>query len=183
MADVDHDEMRSFSLLHERLRKESSPLLARLLPMTLLRQWMVEQRQGNQYRNDPKRLLRAMLSKQAPPDAWQITKAALELHFHATPEAVPMIVQFCRRVGLECDEQATLAAEAEPWTINDERALEAFNAFRGSYDKETFALYGLYFAGMVGWDRHPKLIEVSLVELREAKAAQAAAAVAEPVSE
>ncbi len=169
MADVDHDEMRSFSLLHERLRKESSPLLARLLPMSLLRQWMVEQRQGSQYRNDPKRLLRLMLSKSAPPDAWLVTKAALELHFHATADAVPMIVAYCRRVGLECDEQATLSSEAEPWTISDDRALEAFQAFRGSYDQEIFALYGLYFAGMAGWDRHPKLVEAGLAELRESQ--------------
>ncbi|HPB98077.1 MAG TPA: hypothetical protein PKW66_19325, partial [Polyangiaceae bacterium] len=92
MADVDHDEVRSFSQLHQRLRKEATPLLAKMLPISLLRQWMIEQRQGNKYRNDPKRLLRSMLSKDPPPDAWLITKAALELYFHATQDAVPMIV-------------------------------------------------------------------------------------------
>jgi len=175
MADVDHDEVRSFSQLHQRLRKESSPLLSKLLPMTLLRQWMIEQRQGNKYRNDPKRLHRSMLSKDPPPDAWLITKAALELYFHATKDAVPMIVKFCRRVGLECDEQATLAQDAEPWTINDDRAQEAYEAFRGEYELKPFALYGLYFAGMSGWERHPKLVDSAIKDLKEAEAKEAEA--------
>jgi hypothetical protein len=167
MADVDHDEVRSFSQLHQRLRKEATPLLAKMLPVTLLRQWMIEQRQGNKYRNDPKRLLRSMLSKDPPPDAWLITKAALELYFHATQDAVPMIVKYCRRVGLECDDQATLAQDAEPWTVNDERSLEAYEAFRGEYEQQPFALYGLYFAGMSGWERHPKLVDAALKDLKE----------------
>jgi hypothetical protein len=175
MADVDHDEVRSFSQLHQRIRKEATPLLAKMLPLTLLRQWMIEQRQGNKYRNDPKRLLRSMLSKDPPPDAWLITKAALELYFHATQDAVPMIVKYCRRVGLECDEQATLAQDAEPWSVNDERALEAYEAFRGEYEQQPFALYGLYFAGMAGWERHPRLVEAALKDLKEAVLAAAAA--------
>jgi len=170
MAEVDHDEVRSFSQLHQRLRKEATPLLATMLPVTLLRQWMIEQRQGNKYRNDPKRLLRSMLSKDPPPDAWLITKAALELYFHATQDAVPMIVKYCRRVGLECDEQATLAQDAEPWSVHDERALEAYEAFRGEYEKQPFALYGLYFAGMSGWERHPKLVDAALKDLKEVAA-------------
>ncbi|MCU0691432.1 MAG: hypothetical protein MUF54_08525 [Polyangiaceae bacterium] len=170
MADVDHDEVRSFSQLHQRLRREFAPLLARLLPVSLLRQWMIEQRQGNQYRNDPKRLLRSMLSKDPPPDAWLLTKAALELYFHGTQAAVPMIVKFCRRVGLECDEQATLATDAEPWTVNDERAHEAYDAFRGEYELQPFSLYGLYFAGMAGWDRHPRLIDAAMQDVRRAEA-------------
>lgn len=167
MAEVDHDEVRSFSQLHQRLRKEAAPLLAQMLPVTLLRQWMIEQRQGNKYRNDPKRLLRSMLSKDPPADAWLITKAALELYFHATPEAVPMIAKYCRRVGLECDEQATLAQDAEPWTVNDDRALEAYVAFRDEYEKRPFALYGLYFAGMSGWERHSKLVDAALTDLKD----------------
>jgi hypothetical protein len=169
MVEADHDEVKSFTRLHERLRKDMSTTLSRLLPMTLLRQWMVEQRQGSQYRNDPKRLLRSMLSIQAPPDAWLITKAALELHFHMTPDAVKMIAGFCRRVGLPCDDQATLAEEADPWGVSDERAVEAYLAFRDSYEPEVFGLYGLYFAGMSGWDRHPKLVEASFVDLRRAQ--------------
>ena len=180
MADADHDEVRSFSQLHQRLRRDASPLLERMFPTHLLRQWMVEQRQGNKYRNDPKRLLRALLSKEAPSDAWLITKAALEMYFHATENAVPMIVKFCRRVGLECDEQATLSQEAEPWTINDERALEAYEAFRGEYDKQPSALYGLYFAGMAGWERHPKLVDASLKDLKEVLRAEAQPAAAPP---
>lgn len=176
MAEVDHDEVRSFSQLHQRLRKEAAPLLAKMLPVTLLRQWMIEQRQGNKYRNDPKRLLRSMLSKDPPPDAWLITKAALELYFHATQDAVPMIVKYCRRVGLECDEHATLAQDAEPWAVNDERALEAYEAFRGEYEKQPFALYGLYFAGMSGWERHPKLVDAALGDLKEATKENAAEA-------
>jgi len=167
MVEADHDEVKSFTRLHERLRKDMSPLLARLLPMTLLRQWMVEQRQGSQYRNDPKRLLRSMLSGAAPSDAWLITKAALELHFHMTPDAVKMIAGFCRRVGLPCDDQATLAEEADPWSVSDDRAVEAYAAFRESYDPEVFGLYGLYFAGMSGWDRHAKLIEAAFVDLKK----------------
>lgn len=181
MADVDHDEVRSFSQLHGRLRKETNALLSRLLPISLLRQWMVEQRQGRQYRNDARRLLRAMLSKDPPPDAWLITKAALELYFHATAEAVPMIVKFCRRVGLACDEQATLSQDAEPWTVTDERGLEAYEAFRGEYEKQPFALYGLYFAAMAGWERHPRLVDVAMRDLKEALAeASAPAETAEP---
>ena len=176
MAEVDHDEVRSFSQLHQRLRKEAAPLLAKMLPVTLLRQWMIEQRQGNKYRNDPKRLLRSMLSKDPPPDAWLITKAALELYFHATQDAVPMIVKYCRRVGLECDEHATLAQDAEPWAVNDDRALEAYEAFRGEYEKQPFALYGLYFAGMSGWERHPKLVDAALRDLKEAAKESAEAA-------
>jgi hypothetical protein len=168
MVEADHDEVKSFSRLHERLRRELSPVLAKLLPMSLLRQWMVEQRQGSQYRNDPKRLLRAMLGKTAPPDAWLITKAALELHFHMTPQAVQMIAGYCRRVGLPCDDQATLAEEADPWGVTDERSVEAYNAFRDSYDLQTFGLYGLYFAGMSGWDRHPKLIDAAMADLKAA---------------
>ena len=177
MADADHDEVRSFSQLHQRLRKEASPLLSEMLPVSLLRQWMIEQRQGNKYRNDPKRLLRSLLSKEPPSDAWLITKAALELYFHKTDQAVPMIVKYCRRVGLECDEQATLVPDAEPWTINDERAIEAYEAYRCEYEKQPLALYGLYFAGMAGWERHPKLVDVSLRDLREAIKAQSAAEV------
>ncbi len=169
MVEADHDEVKSFSRLHERLRHELSPLLAKLLPMSLLRQWMVEQRQGSQYRNDPKRLLRAMLSRAAPPDAWLITKAALELHFHMTPNAVQMITGFCRRVGLPCDDQATLAEEADPWSVTDDRAAEAFAAFRESHEAQTFGLYGLYFAGMSGWDRHPRLIEAAMNDLKAAQ--------------
>lgn len=175
MADADHDEVRSFSQLHLRLRKEATPLLAKLLPVSLLRQWMIEQRQGNKYRNDPKRLLRSMLSKDPPPDAWLITKAALELHFHTTQDVVPMIVKYCRRVGLECDEQATLAQDAEPWEINDERGSEAYAAFRGEYEQQPFALYGLYFAAMAGWERHPKLVDAALKDLKEALRASAEA--------
>ncbi len=174
MADVDHDEVRSFTQLHARLRKEATPLLARLLPLTLLRQWMIEQRQGNKYRNDPKRLLRSILSKDPPPDAWLITKAALELYFHATQNAVPMIVKYCRRVGLEVDDQATLAQDAEPWGVSDDRALEAYEAFKSEYEQHPFALYGLYFAGMSGWERHGKLVEAALRDLKEALAKEAA---------
>jgi hypothetical protein len=177
MVEADHDEVKSFSRLHELLRRQLQPFLAKLLPVTLLRQWMVEQRQGSQYRNDPKRLLRAMLGNSPPPDAWLITKAALELHFHMTPNAVSMIVAFCRRVGLPCDEQATLATEADPWSVSDERAAEAYGAFRGSYEREVFALYGLYFAGMSGWDRHAKLVEAAVSDLRGEGAQKAAAVV------
>lgn len=166
MVEADHDEVKSFSRLHERLRDELSPLLVKLLPTTLLRQWMIEQRQGSQYRNDPKRLLRAMLGRPSPPDAWLITKAALELHFHMTPNAVSMIVSFCRRVGLPCDDQATLAEEADPWSVSDDRSLEAYAAFRDCHDQQTFGLYGLYFAGMSGWDRHPRLIDAALCDLK-----------------
>ena len=169
MVAVDHDDVRSFSQLHQRIRRESSSLLARLLSVSLLRQWMIEQKQGNKYRNDPKRLFRAMLSKDPPPDAWLITKAALELYFHSTPDAVPMITKYCRRVGLECDDQATLAPDAEPWEVKDERALEAYDAFRSEYELEPFALYGLYFAGMAGWERHPKLVAKALEDLRLAE--------------
>lgn len=173
MVEADHDEVKSFTRLHTRLRKEMAPLLVKLLPMTLLRQWMVEQRQGSQYRNDPKRLLRSMLGESAPPDAWLITKAALELHFHMTPDAVQMITGFCRRVGLPCDDQATLAEEADPWGVTDDRAIEAYQAFRESYDPEVFGLYGLYFAGMSGWDRHPKLVDAAMTDLRKATEAKA----------
>ena len=95
-------------------------------------------------------------------------KAALELHFHMTPNAVQMIAGFCRRVGLPCDDQATLAEEADPWSVSDERAVEAYQAFRESYEPEVFGLYGLYFAGMSGWDRHPRLIEASVEDLKKA---------------
>lgn len=173
MADADHDEVRSFSQLHQRLRREASPLLASLLPLTLIRQWMIEQRQGNKYRNDPRRLLRSMLSKDPPSDAWLLTKAALELYFHTTQDAVPMIVKYCRRVGLECDEQATLSQESEPWTVNDERSVEAYEAFREDYELQPRALYGLYFAAMAGWDRHPKLVEASLKDLKQVSQASA----------
>jgi hypothetical protein len=175
MVDADHDEVKSFSRLHERLRNEMAPMLTRLLPMSLLRQWMVEQHQGSQYRNDPKRLLRAMLSKAPPPDEWLVTKAALELHFHLTPNAVQMIAQFCRRVGLPCDDQATLSDEAEPWTITDDRALEAYGAFREEHDAQTFGLYGLYFAGMSGWDRHAKLVDAAMTDLKQSAQAEVAA--------
>ncbi len=176
MAEVDHDEVRSFTQLHARLRKEATPLLAKLLPLTLLRQWMVEQRQGNKYRNDPKRLLRSLLSKDPPPDAWLITKAAIELHFHATPNAIPMIVRYCRRVGLEVDEQATLSPDAEPWTVSDDRAVEAYEAFRGEYELRPFALYGLYFAAMAGWERHGRLVDAALRDLKDALARESEAA-------
>lgn len=179
MADVDHDEVRSFTQLHARMRKEATPLLARLLPLSLLRQWMIEQRQGNKYRNDPKRLLRSLLSKDPPPDAWLITKAALELYFHATPNAVGMIVKYCRRVGLEVDDQATLAPDAEPWSVSDDRGVEAYEAFKSEYDAQPFSLYGLYFAGMSGWERHPKLVEVALKDLKEALAKEPSAPAAE----
>ena len=176
MADADHDEVRSFSQLHQRLRKEASPLLTKILPTSLLRQWMIDQRQGNKYRNDPKRLLRSLLSKDSPADAWLVTKGGLELYFHTTPQAVEMIVKFCRRVGLECDEQATLVPDAEPWTINDEKALDAYEAFRDEYERQPFALYGMYFAGMAGWERHPRLVEAALRDLKEAMQADAKAA-------
>lgn len=181
MASVENDEARSFALLHQRLRKENSPLLAKLLPVTLLRQWMIEQKQGNKYRNDPKRLLRSMLSKEPPFDAWLLSKAALELHFHGTQGAVSMIVKFCRRVGLSCDEQATLAQDAEPWTISDERAAEAYGAFRGEFDQKSFALYGLYFAAMAGWERHQGLIDLAMTDLKAVELA-AAAVDTQPVS-
>ena len=176
MADVDHDEVRSFSQLHQRLRREVSPLLATLLPLTLIRQWMIEQRQGNKYRNDPKRLLRSMLSKDPPADAWLLTKAALELYFHTTTDAVPMIVKYCRRVGLECDEQATLAQDSEPWAVTDERALEAYEAFREDYELQARALYGLYFAAMAGWERHLRLVDAALKDLKQATAQAASRA-------
>ncbi len=175
MADVDHDEIRSFTQLHARLRKDATPLLARLLPLNLLRQWMIEQRQGNKYRNDPKRLLRAILSRDSPVDAWLITKAALELYFHTTECAVPMIVKYCRRVGLQVDDHATLGQESEPWSVHDDRALEAYEAFRGEYELLAFSLYGLYFAGMSGWERHGKLVDAALRDLKEAIAKDAAA--------
>ena len=92
-----------------------------------------------------------------------------------TVDAVPMIVKYCRRVGLEVDEQATLAQDAEPWTVHDDRALEAYEAFRGEYEQRPFALYGLYFAGMSGWERHGKLVEAALRDLKEALATDAAA--------
>jgi hypothetical protein len=101
-----------------------------------------------------------------------ITKAGLELYFHSTPDAVPMITKYCRRVGLECDDQATLAPDAEPWEVKDERAMEAYEAFRGEYDAEAFALYGLYFAGMAGWERHPKLVSQALEDLKKAQASK-----------
>ena len=83
-----------------------------------------------------------------------------------------MITKYCRRVGLECDDQATLAADAEPWEVKDERAVEAYEAFRGEYEPEAFGLYGLYFAGMAGWERHQRLVAEAMVDLGKAQEAR-----------